>query len=347
MLFLPVLVCNGIIEAGPVSLPFNLDNKNGVSFIIVVIAIIGSYIVSASLFSQPTSTFGDKLNTLWPAGITTLIVLLIIAVLGRYDNCIVSFGKSNLRARFIIFYTAAFSAIIAWLCLAVGWKLFEIIKTAKFAAPHALAFTTGVPIILLVFGVTVVSRMALLGKYFPDERREWWGRMGAVINRIAFNWILISTSMFLLRGFLNPLLQTWKAPATLGGWMVLVAGTVKAAFSSKTSGKEEAKGFQFIALDILSKSGPYLFALGLLIFLPALVEPLIREPFFSTLIESRIYLKALLFAVIFFVPSFYLSWRLGVNEFSMHHFYRKWLIRASSICYTTMIFNNLVENKQH
>jgi hypothetical protein len=194
--------------------------------------------------------------------------------------------------------------------------------------PQALGFSAGLSIILLVFGVTVVSRMALLGKYFPDERREWWGRMGAVINRVAFIWILIAAATYLLRDVLNPLLSNWKAPATLGGWMALVGGTVKAAFSSTTSGKESSKGFQAIALNILSKAGPYLFVLGLLVFLPALVEPLIRKPIFPPAIEARIWLKAIILAIIFFVPGFYLSWRLGVNEFSMHHFYRNRLVRA-------------------
>ncbi|MCW3090544.1 MAG: Patatin-like phospholipase [Ferruginibacter sp.] len=308
-------------------LPFNLHNSHWITVIILLLAITGSYMVSASLFTQQVSSFPNKLLVLWPAGLFSLIVLLIIAWFGRYDKCIASFGKTQIGATFILIYTAFFSAIVGWLSLAGAWKLFELIKTFPEARAQALGFAFGLPIVLLVFGVTVVSRMALLGKYFPDERREWWGRMGAVINRVAFIWILVSAATYLARGSLNPLLHRW-APATLGGWMALVGGTVKAAFSSKTSGKDETKGFQATALDLLSKAGPYLFALGILIFLPALIDPLMSKPGFPEAIAIRPWLKALILAVIFFIPGVYLSWKLGVNEFSMHHFYRNRLIRA-------------------
>lgn len=317
----------------PVELPFNLHNNNSrVTISILSIAVVGSYLISASFFSQPMDhpyTYLQKAFTLLPAAFVTLAVLLIIAIFGRYDKCITSLGKPSNWAIVIIVGTAVAAAAISLACLAAGWQLFEYIKTA-FGKDNPVAvkfaFTAGLPIVLLVFGITVVSRMALLGKYFPDERREWWGRMGAVINRFAFIWLLVAASTFLMRDVLDSLIA--YAPASIGGWMVLVAGTVRAAFSSKTSGEKQSNTLKSKALNFLSMAGPYLFALGILIFLPGLVEPLINQFDFYPNSNQPKYLEALALAGVFFIPAFFMSMRLGVNEFSMHHFYRNRLVRA-------------------
>jgi len=176
--------------------------------------------------------------------------------------------------------------------------------------------------------------MGLLGKYFPDERREWWGRIGAHIHRISFLWILIFASALLGLHFLQYAFQKWAAPsvAATGGWIALVGTCVKAAFSYKTAGKGDEKGFYPSLLNILSKVGPYLFILGLLILLPGLTRPLLW-------IENRVFIdlgypdpdleiQHLLIMVICAAAAYLLARQLGVNEFSMYNFYRNRLVRA-------------------
>ncbi|MEJ7681442.1 MAG: hypothetical protein WKG06_27045 [Segetibacter sp.] len=267
--------------------------------------------------------------------------LSLIAIFGRYDKCIKSFGINTIKAWIIIFYTAAISALIGLFCLALVWELFEVIKVhSTKALPkqadiyNGLAFIVGLPIMMEVFGITMVTRMALLGRFFPDERREWWGRIGAVVHRIVFLYILLAGSYLLGKDIIVNIFHLTIGAAAAGGWIALVGSAVKAAFSSKTSGKGE-KGFLSVSFDILARTGPYLFALGLLIFLPGLLSPLLdfeksilkHFGFNVNSILNSITLSFILLLVML-IATYRLARRVGVNEFSMHHFYRNRLVRA-------------------
>lgn len=321
-----------------------------ISQLIMLIMFAASFVISASLFWHPADPnlslhedINEKFISLLPASLAVFFALLGIAVLGKYYSCITAYGKSLADALWQITYTAFLSAAIATFCLVMGWELLQKIRFAADSIDHGhswlpnlyqgLAFISGIPIILLVFGITVVARMAFLGKYFPDERREWWGRMGAQISRTAFLIILLAGSSLLGLLLADAILDFddigWKAPATLGGWMTLVGASVKAAFSGKTSGKGDEKGIVALPLKILSMVGPYLFALGLLVFLPALLIPLYAKDVFrnATIYNNEI-LKTSLLMILSALPALWLAGRVGVNEFSMHHFYRNRLVRA-------------------
>ena len=325
----------------------------GVDRIILCLGFLAAYLVSAWLFStrnylesdKPFSLYIRNLLLLKPAAIVSFCALLIVAFFGRYDKCMttsleVSFKKS-IKAWYRIFWTAAIAAIIGAVCLALVWELMERIARAhtRFSPEFykGFAFTIGLPIVLEVFSITVITRMALLGRYFPDERREWWGRMGAIVHRLAFIWILLASSLLLgLEFFKHTFSQfEWVGPAVAGGWAALVSTTVKAAFSSKTSGKGESTGFLPTFLNVLAKTGPYLFVLGLLIFLPSLLRPLLKLEDkvvnYLTLKEAYPILKYFvpyMFIAVTAYATYILAKRVGINEFSMHHFYRNRLVRA-------------------
>ncbi len=116
------------------------------------------------------------------------------------------------------------------------------------------------------------------------------------------------------------------------GWIALIGSTVKAAFNSKTSGKEETKSSLSKFLNLLSLAGPYLFALSLLIFLPGLIEPLLgladKIIIHLNLPEQRVEIKTFFIMLLSALAAYILARQVGVNEFSMHHFYRNRLVRA-------------------
>jgi hypothetical protein len=82
----------------------------------------------------------------------------------------------------------------------------------------------------------------------------------------------------------------------------------------------------------LCKAAPYIFALGLLFFLPHLADWLLKKSLHVTFINIDPWwkglFKTLFYLGVFSAAALYLSSRLGVNEFSMHHFYRNRLVRA-------------------
>ena len=323
------------------------EHTNIISLLILTIGFITAYLLSAWIFSRcdlnnsitPSSysSVSDKITILFPGAIMTFISLTIVAVLGNYVDCIKSSGKHWFFAWFILVTTALIAAAAGLLCLVFVWKLVETIESLNrfdVLTKHYLQFVFGVPLALEVFSITVVSRMALLGKYFPDERREWWGRMGAYVHRLSFLWVLVSVSALLGQEFMKFVFTRWRATgvAATGGWIALVGSTVKAAFDSKTSGKDDNEGWLSKFLNILSLAGPYLFALGLLVFLPGLIRPFITlENNFFEKMDAGIPAKELqiLFLILLSAAASYLLARqVGVNEFSMHHFYRNRLVRA-------------------
>ncbi|MEO8852665.1 MAG: patatin-like phospholipase family protein, partial [Ginsengibacter sp.] len=274
-------------EDTPPRMNIRRDNTNKISTAIIAISIIGAYIISAWLSSGfnktgvPSLSIYDKIIFFWPAAVVAFFCLLIVAFLGNYMDNIKNYQHNKVSSFIILFSITLFSAIFGLICLALVADLLEKMPDTSIGLipinKKLLQFIFGVPLTLEVFSFTVIARMGLLGKYFPDERREWWGRIGAYIHRISFLWVLVSSSALLGWTFLQHAFHEWAAPsiAATGGWIALVASCVKAAFSSKTAGKGNEKGVLPTFLNILSKVGPYLFILGLLILLPALTRPLL------------------------------------------------------------------------
>ena len=307
--------------------------------IILIFGFIGSLIISAAFYSTLYNNFQDALYSLKWATFTMFFCLLFVAIFGRYDKCLIP-HKGRFFSYFSIFASSLVSALIGTLLLTIIWKFafwfYSMSIKYNPCSPYSqLAFTFLPPLVLLAIGIMVTTRMALLGKYFPDERREWWGRIGGIINKWSLIWIAFAAAnclgAYIYVNHTTIFNNHFVLPTTIGGWIVLLGGTVKAAFSSQSSGKEETKSIRSIILEVLSSVGPYLFILGLLVIMPILIDPLLEKlnSFHISWLSDSYYLRWLVFLVIIFAGvGFYLSRKLGVNEFSMHNFYRNRLVRA-------------------
>lgn len=311
---------------------------------IIAIAISCSYFISAWLASQfithgifPKSVYG-RIIIFMPAALVGFAGLMLVGIMGRYTACIQEFQRSRFAAFAILFLVTMIAAALGLVCLAVISSLLGKMPVTYIGSVSidnkVLQFIFGVPLTLEVLSLTVIVRMALLGKYFPDERREWWGRIGAYIHRTSFLWILVSAATLLGADLLDFAFNTWgnASIAATGGWVALVGSSVKAAFSAKTSGKGDEKGAYPAFLNILGKAGPYLFALGLLILLPGLIHPLLNLEI-GILMDLGIPvpgIEILHLAIIIICASaaYFLAIQMGVNEFSMYNFYRNRLVRA-------------------
>lgn len=325
-----------------------------IALMMLALVFSGAFLISGFLYS--TYKWADPLfhlpfmtlitmvaPALTPAAMVTFAALISIAVIGKYHNCFGSFGINNKAAWVILIITAGIAALAAQFCLAVTWSI--LLKLSQIVIPfqeggigpneikssNALGFLLGVPLIIEVFTITVVVRMALLGKYFPDERREWWGRIGAVVHRITFLWLLVMSAALFGSDFFNYAIKNWGHTAwgALGGWITLVGLAVKAGKSSNTSGKGEEKGLFAKFLNLFSIAGPYLFVLGMLVFLPRLLTPLLNlTGRVFKLVEVNPISVSFILAIILGCFAYVLARQTGVNEFSMHHFYRNRLVRA-------------------
>jgi|GEM_PF-1247661 len=204
----------------------------------------------------------------------------------------------------------------------------EIFKDVK---PDAAIFLLGVPLVMELFALTVIIRMALMGNLFPDHRREWWGRVGGYIHRFILIWVIVSF-MALMVPTLWHNAHKIVLPVAWGGWLGVIGWGVKKAFESRD--EEASKGPNLTSVFL--KVVPFIFMIGVLLigsWLLGLLHPM-GEMLSNWLKENHIpkapnfHLGNSLLTLVLLAITFLLSWRVGVNEFSLHHFYRNRLIRA-------------------
>ena len=333
--------------------PQSKTNRAGAGLLVpclVIWCIIGAIVTSTWFFWQPPTAFVNMFVILMPCGISSSVCMMGVAYLGNYykkpeEEIPVTADKSKKidiicwnRVFYIILSSIA-AGLILELMLTIGWKLIFLLQHCGTSWIHQyfgnsfepkLVIICGLPLLLESVSIAVVTRMAILGRLFPDERREWWGRLGAIIHRFAVIWIVVSSSALLLPTFVLYVLPhlAIKPYLTLifGSWSAVVAAAVKFAFSSSSGGDKTGKSSK--VKEILVALAPYLFIFGFLLIgawvlnYVRLLERMI--PWFSDeILVADLEMTGLLLALTFF-----LGYRVGVNEFSLHHFYRNRLVRG-------------------
>ncbi len=161
----------------------------------------------------------------------------------------------------------------------------------------------------------------LLGRSYFDSRREWLARLAGWATFYSFAWvILLGTTLFS-----QPLL-TWLVAhvktmsAAILTWAGTTLGGALAANGSRTSGASDNKApSRARYLELLSVVAPYIFILGLQILISILAQVMVMA-------LSGWEIPAAI--VITFAISLLLAWRVDINEFSMHAFYRNRLARC-------------------
>jgi hypothetical protein len=185
----------------------------------------------------------------------------------------------------------------------------------------------------------VVLQIGLMGKDFPDERREWRSRVSAWVTIYTLGW----TALFALALY-APLVVGWtldwvKAAVTLA-WLAHTIYGALGARSAKTGGSGPNNG-----TGILLKAAPLVFVIGLLVLLSFSISfvlphvnsaPVKGRPSYHDLAVAYwpsvtggpadwwiVVLILLCLGV-----AFALSCRVDINEFSMHLLYRSRLARC-------------------
>jgi hypothetical protein len=232
---------------------------------------------------------------------------------------------SHLRAVFailglcvIVFLAGVFGAVwnmsatllLAWLWSYVpqhGWELGLII-----GPPLAL----GGPL------VTMLVVIGLLGRALSDARREWLSRFAAWIGLYGLTWmVFVGFSLF------GHLAIAWSGTqiktkiAGLLGWACTTVAGLLAGKSSRTGGSV-GKDSKFNFTELVADVAPYVFIAGLLLILSWVADTL-----FTQSQSYGVVAGILLFAVPLVVCVAF-AWRVDINEFSMHAFYRNRLTRC-------------------
>jgi hypothetical protein len=182
-----------------------------------------------------------------------------------------------------------------------------------------LLLSVGVPLVVGVFLLTVVLHIGLMGTVFRDWRREWWGRLGGwllifSITWLMLFWVALRFPDFIEKSKLASKFWTYLAAKCLTpAWILSTIGTVMAG-NSKDTGKPGTTSW----MDLAIKFGPYVFMAGFLCWVSYGMNCLLAT-------YSGWWPK-MLFAGAVVVVLMIMSWRVDINQFSMHMFYRNRLV---------------------
>jgi hypothetical protein len=176
---------------------------------------------------------------------------------------------------------------------------------------------------------TAIIASGMIGKNFPGWLSEWLARIRGYFLLAGLCWVFLCGSSLLMPGFLLRLLPTnyvkWPAIIT---WIATSAGGVLGGKKIKKNGDQgTAAGSRGKVLQLVVLVGAYVYIGGLAILLSWVLEwgsLRIRLQFFP-LGEVGLWIALIGFFVEFAVL---LGWRLDINEFSMHSFYRNRLTRC-------------------
>ncbi len=311
---------------------------------LTVIACLAALMMSSWMYhnSWPEKFASMPLNLTHRLVLPTIVIftaLLIVYILGHYYK-----NSSGVKQSFIHISIDMFGSALASL---TGVYLFVLLTDHTrelslsparddFFLPSNLCFTILPPLVLEIFAITIVLRMALLGANFPDERREWWGRIGGRLHRVSLVWLLAIGIIYLGTQLIDQRnieeLQTTFA----AGWGALLLTGLRAAYTFKTSGENTKKGSSTKILEILALIAPYIFGIGLFILVPiflkyitdAVTEGIGSDSMPLREAASNSLAISILITVLLTLMTYLLGHRIGVNQFSLHFFYKNRLARA-------------------
>ena len=196
--------------------------------------------------------------------------------------------------------------------------------------------------VLLVYSLTVVAHVGLMGRRFSHNTREWWSRLGGWVLIVAVVWVGVFCIVFLA-----PVVFAWLPGAVAGaggiGWALSTGAGIVIGRSPKSAG-DQRKTWR----DTLATLTPHVFIIGLLGLLAWALHALLVHPALCVncvdlssggspvdvlrqvaLIDERIDIRAvaLLFGGSWLLAGA-LAWRIDVNVFAIYHFYRQRLVRC-------------------
>ena len=195
------------------------------------------------------------------------------------------------------------------------------------------ATVCGLPGLLGVFGLAVVFVIGVSGRQFEEDSREWWSRLGGVLFGIAVGWLVVAGLAIYSPPWVMRL--TRLAQGLSIAWLVTTVAGVRTAMSGG-SGKPGSVGWR----DRLAMITPYVFLAGLLVALAFGIHAALAawhgqgtftssEADYFAAIAGWLSLKGLLAPFLFSAAlAAFFSWRIDVNVFAFHMFYRNRLVRC-------------------
>ncbi|HNQ03138.1 MAG TPA: patatin-like phospholipase family protein [Thiobacillaceae bacterium] len=232
--------------------------------------------------------------------------------------------------------------------IAAGLMFFGLAHLAALTFPTPFELVIfGPPLVLTAFMLPVALHIGLARRRFSDMQREWWARLGGWLLTLMLAWLLLFGLAFFGAPLLG-LLNDWVA--TSGG-LAWAATTLWGVLAGKSANRNTpGKGLRETLLGL----APWVFLLGLLLLLSLAMQKGLEAPWedapgrgTSTVAHTMpgkgleawraaiapqhgaVSLESVAGAGSVLLTLFALfGWRIDINLFSLHNFYRNRLTRC-------------------
>lgn len=301
--------------------------QNSIHLLVALPIMVSSLFATAWMSTQKKDSFFFLI-------VTALIIVLlsILTYTKTYQESLFK-GKSTSLSDDLAFNIAALifntiaAAVGGALLYAYGYVI-NLWKDDKNYIWHQLVW--GPIVIVMICSLVIILHIGFIGRDLPEDRREWWSRLGSVLMVWLIGWIsLACISIYgpCVLQWAESYFHTYIAKIVASGAVVLgwigttVAGIMKA--HSADTGPMGSKPKS----DLIARIAPPIFIAGLLLLLSLGVSQLIRVCFYvdPDTLPGAFYVWSFLSLLL---AAIFLSMRVDVNEFSMHNFYENRLVRC-------------------
>ncbi len=172
----------------------------------------------------------------------------------------------------------------------------------------------GLPIVTLLISTLLILFMGLAGRAVKPSSREWWHRIGGINIGFSISWLILFSCALYLPYHLDKWFDCWSSSQkmSLGGVLAWLVNFATAKFGQSKISSESTNFFP----ALLSKLAPYLAIAAILVSTGYLSYTLYKSANFCSWVIGLLVTVGLL------------SWRLDINLFSLHNFYRNRLTRC-------------------
>lgn len=190
-------------------------------------------------------------------------------------------------------------------------------------------------------------QLGIIGRGYEDSRREWLARLGGWAAILGFLWFGLGAIARIGPSIFYALFDSSLERALFSGLVAVATHgiTLYAGSSSKTSGAPDPrKFFGYSLLDLVGLIGAPIAILTLLVIASGLVELILNHVqvlvshfvvdkfpgYFPNLLRPRSSPGCILFYFLVLSAAILglFGWRVDINEFSLHPFYRNSLARC-------------------
>jgi len=208
---------------------------------------------------------------------------------------------------------------------------------------HIMTF--GTPASLGIMMIAGVLHIGLMGRGMSDAHREWWARLGGWLLIYSIFWLFFFLVAIYFPEWLGKVLDWEKNrtghPVTVTGVLAWVVSTAYGVFFAKSGDTGKWTPGVPLRQKLLAHAArltPYVFILGLLMALSVLAARVANSvtlwgtglelPTLAIPSDVNFDWKVPTVCLAFLMAAVFVSWRVDINQFSVHYLYRNRLVRC-------------------